>query len=133
MNFHDCRNQNPKMHNPNQNTKAAKIGIVLTDPDDWTANAFLKNIRKRGVKALPINLSTLSASISTSDFFIFNADLKDLELDAILVRDVGISFALEQISFKFDLLRQFENSMIVINHPTAIQNASNKFVSFYLF
>jgi tetrahydromethanopterin:alpha-L-glutamate ligase len=124
------------MRNPNQNTKDGKrkIGVVLTDPDDWTANAFLKNIRKRGAKALPINLSTLSASISTSDFSIFNADLKDLELDAIIVRDVGISFALEQISFKFDLLRQFENSNIpVLNSPTSIQNAANKFFSFYLF
>jgi tetrahydromethanopterin:alpha-L-glutamate ligase len=122
------------MRNPNQNTKDAKIGVVLTDPDDWTASAFLKNIRKRGANALPINLSTLSASISTSDFSIFNADLKDLELDAILVRDVGISLALEQISFKFDLLRQFENSSVpVLNSTTAIQNAANKFFSFYLF
>ncbi|MGB2842069.1 MAG: RimK family alpha-L-glutamate ligase [Halobacteriota archaeon] len=121
------------MPNPNQNTKGAKIGVVLTDPDDWTASAFLKAIEKRGAKALPINLSTLSASISGSDFSIFDADLKALELDAILVRDVGISFALEQISFKFDLLRQFENSMTVMNSPTAIQNAANKFFSFYLF
>ena len=124
-----------KMHNPDKNTKTANIGVVLTDPDDWTANAFMKNIRKRGANAIPINLSTLSASISDSDYSIFNTDLKDiLELDAIVVRDVGISFALEQISFKFDLLRQFETANIpVMNSPTAIQNAANKFFSFYLF
>ncbi len=124
-----------KMHNPDKNTKTAKIGIVLTDPDDWTANAFMKNIRKRGANAIPINLSTLSASISASDFAIFDTDLKDLlELDAIIVRDVGISFALEQISFKFDLLRQFEIANIpIMNSPTAIRNAANKFFSFYLF
>jgi len=122
------------MHNPNQNTKDAKIGVVLTDPDDWTANAFLKNVKKRGAKAFQIKLSNLSASISTYDFSILDADLKALELDTILVRDVGISFALEQISFKFDLLRQFETSNIpVLNSPTAIQNAANKFFSFYLF
>lgn len=123
------------MHNPNQmaNGKGTKIGVVLTDPDDWTASAFLKTIEKRGANALPITLSTLSASISSSNFSIFDADLKALELDAILVRDVGISFSLETISFKFDLLRQFENSMIVMNRPTSIQNAANKFFSFYLF
>jgi tetrahydromethanopterin:alpha-L-glutamate ligase len=122
------------MHNPNQNAKTAKIAVILTDPDDWTANAFLTNIRKRGANALPINLSTLSTSISASDFSIFNTDLNDLELDAIIVRDVGISFALEQISFKFDLLRQFETANIpVMNSPMAIQNAANKFFSFYLF
>ena len=85
----------------------ANIAVVITDPDDWTANAFMKNIRRRGANAIPINLSTLSASISDSDFAIFDTDLNDLlALDAIIVRDVGISFALEQISFKFDLLRQ---------------------------
>jgi tetrahydromethanopterin:alpha-L-glutamate ligase len=123
------------MHNSNKNAKEANIGVVITDPDDWTANAFLTSIRKRGANALPINLSTLSASISDSDFAIFDTDLNDLlALDAIVVRDVGISFALEQISFKFDLLRQFEIANIpVMNSPTAIQNAANKFFSFYLF
>jgi tetrahydromethanopterin:alpha-L-glutamate ligase len=96
-----------KMHTSDKNTKTANIGVVLTDPDDWTASALLTNIRKRGANAVPINLSTLSASISDSDFAIFDTDLKDLlALDAIMVRDVDISFALEQISFKFDLLRQ---------------------------
>jgi tetrahydromethanopterin:alpha-L-glutamate ligase len=123
------------MHNPDKNTKTANIGVVLTDPDDWTANAFLKNIRKRGANAIPINLSALSVSISASDFAIFDTDLKDLlALDAIVVRDVGISFALEQISFKFDLLRQFETASIpVMNSSTAIQNVANKFFSLYLF
>ena len=83
-----------------QNTKAAtaNIDIVLTDPDDWTANAFRKNIRKRAANAIPITLSTLNASISISDLLIFKTDLKDRKLDAILVRYVGISFSLEQIS-----------------------------------
>jgi len=67
------------MPETNQNVKGAKIGVVLTDPDDWTASAFLKNLRTRGPKAFPINLTTVSASISTSDFSIFHADLKDLE------------------------------------------------------
>ncbi|MBK5191322.1 MAG: RimK family alpha-L-glutamate ligase [Methanosarcinales archaeon] len=115
------------------NKKSAKIGVVLTDPEDWTAQAVLKNIEKRGAKAVPLNLATLSASVSNSDFSIFNVDLTDVELDAIIVRDVGISLSLEQISFKFDLLRQFETYMPVMNSSEAIQNAANKFFSFYLF
>jgi len=115
------------------NKKGAKIGVVLTDPEDWTARAFIKNIEKRRATAVPINLATLSASVSSSDSSIFDVDLKDVELDAIIVRDVGISFSLEQISFKFDLLRQFENSIPVMNSSEAIQNAANKFLSFHLF
>ena len=90
-----------------KNKKTANIAVVITDPDDWTATAFVTNIRKSGANVIPITLATLSASISDSDSAIFDTDLNDLvALDAIVVRDVGISFALEQISFKFDLLRQ---------------------------
>jgi tetrahydromethanopterin:alpha-L-glutamate ligase len=122
------------MHNQNQNVKKANIGIVLTDPDDWTACTFLTNIRKRDANALPITLSTLSAFITSYDFSILDTDFNDLNLNAIIVRDVGISFSLEQISFKFDLLRHFEHTNIpVLNSSTAIQNAANKFYSFYLF
>lgn len=113
--------------------KPANIGLALTDPGDWTARAFVKTIEKRGAKAVPIKLATLSASLSPADFSIFNVDLSDVELDALIVRDVGISFALEQISFKFDLIRQFENSIPVMNSSAAIQNAANKFLSFYRF
>jgi tetrahydromethanopterin:alpha-L-glutamate ligase len=121
------------MHNPNKNKKPANIGVILTDPEDWTAQAFVKSLEKRDAKPVPINLATLSASLSSSDFSIFNADSKELELDALIVRDVGISFALEQISFKFDLIRHFENSLPVMNSSEAIQNAANKFLSFHLF
>jgi tetrahydromethanopterin:alpha-L-glutamate ligase len=113
--------------------KTAKIGLVLTDPEDWTTRAFVKSIEKRSAIAVPLNLLDLSASISALEYSIFNPDFKKVELDALIVRDVGISFALEQISFKFDLIRQFETSIPVMNSSEAIQNAANKFFSFSLF
>jgi len=116
------------------NTAAVKIGVALTDPEDWTARAFLRNIEKRGAQPVPLNLSTLSASISASDCSILDADLEKLDLDALLVRDVGISFGLEEIAVKHDLVKLFEDSGIpVMNSSDAIQNAANKFYSFYLF
>jgi len=98
----------------NKNVKAANIAVVLTDPEDWTASAFLTNIRKRDANALPVALSTLTASITSSDSAILDTDSKALNLAAILVRDVGISFSLEQIAFKFDLLRHFEHTNIPV-------------------
>lgn len=82
----------------NKNVKAANIVVVLTDPSDWTASAFLTNIRKRDANALPVALSTLTASITSSDSAILDTDSKVLNPDAILVRNVGISFSHEQIS-----------------------------------
>jgi tetrahydromethanopterin:alpha-L-glutamate ligase len=115
-------------------TAAVKIGVALTDPEDWTARAFVRIIEQRGAEAVPINLATISTSISTTDFTIFDAQLQELALHALLVRDVGISFALEEIEVKYDLIRLVEASGIpVMNSSDAIQNAANKFYSFYLF
>jgi tetrahydromethanopterin:alpha-L-glutamate ligase len=115
-------------------TAAVKIGVALTDPEDWTARAFVRIIEQRGAEAVPINLATISTSISTTDFTIFDAQLQELALHALLVRDVGISFALEEIEVKHDLIRLVEASGIpVMNSSDAIQNAANKFYSFYLF
>ncbi len=113
--------------------KTTKIGVALTDPEDWTAAAFMKNIERQGAQAVPLNLAHLSACISDSDCAVLDTHSQNVELDALIVRDVGISFALEQISFKFDLIRQFEAIIPVVNTSAAIQNAANKFYSFFLF
>ncbi len=115
-------------------TAAVKIGVALTDPEDWTARAFVRSIEQRGAEAVPINLATISTSISTMEFTIFDARLQELSFDALIVRDVGISLALEEIAVKHDLVKLFEASGIpVMNSSDAIQNAANKFYSFYLF
>ena len=113
--------------------KTTKIGVVLTDSEDWTATAFIKNIERRAARAVPLNLAQLSTSLTIDGFSISDVRSQIVDLDAIIVRDVGISFALEQICFKFDLIRQFESIMPVMNTSAAIQNAANKFYSFFLF
>ena len=113
--------------------KNLQIGIALTDPEDWTAAAFVKNIERLGARAVPLNLAHLSASLLPANFSVSDAQSQIVDLDALIVRDVGISFALELISFKFDLIRQFEAVMPVMNTSEAIQNAANKFYSFFLF
>ncbi|MGC9443359.1 MAG: RimK family alpha-L-glutamate ligase [Candidatus Methanospirareceae archaeon] len=113
--------------------KELQIGVALTDPEDWTAAAFVKHIERTGAQAVPLNLAQLSASLSPATCSISDARSQTVDLDALIVRDVGISFALEQISFKFDLIRQLEAIMPVMNTSAAIQNAANKFYSFVLF
>jgi tetrahydromethanopterin:alpha-L-glutamate ligase len=113
--------------------KDLQIGVALTDPEDWTAAAFVKTIERRSAQAVPLNLAQLSASFSSATFSISDARSQIVDIDALIVRDVGISFALEEISFKFDLIQQFEAVMPVMNTSAAIQNAANKFYSFSLF
>ena len=115
-----------------------KIGVVLTEADDWTATAILKNIRDKGAEAVALNLAQIGVSITNTGLYwlneVKNKNMNGMDgMDGIIVRDVGISNLLDLISVKFDLIRIFERHTTVMNSSVAIQNAANKFLSFVLF
>ncbi len=110
-----------------------RIGVVLTAPDDWTATAFIDSIRERGAEAVALDLSRVSVSITDAGISWLYEDANLHDMDGLIVRDVGISNSLELISAKFDLIREFERNMRVMNTSIAIQNAANKFLSLVLF
>lgn len=113
-----------------------KIGIVITDPDDWTARALIKAARTKDFFPYALDLRTAEVSMRmtipepTVHFKAGGLSLSDL--DAVIVRDVGAG-AFEGVSFRFDILRELEAGGIpVINSPEAIQNAANKYHASYL-
>ncbi|AKB24672.1 Tetrahydromethanopterin:alpha-L-glutamate ligase [Methanosarcina sp. MTP4] len=108
-----------------------KIGIVVTDPEDWTARALIEAAREEGFFPLILDLRSAEVSINSQiDFKVGETRLSDL--DAVVVRDVGAG-TLEGVSFRFDILRELEAEGIpVINSPEAIQNAANKYHASWL-
>lgn len=113
-----------------------KIGIVITDPDDWTARALINAARTKGFSPLFLDLRTAKVSIKTtipkSKVHFKVGDFSLSELDAVIVRDVGAG-VFEGVSFRFDILRELEAEGVpVINSPEAIQNAANKYHASYL-
>lgn len=103
-----------------------KLGIVVTDPNDWTANALISEAEKRGFQTVCPDLGKLETSISRNVKHTTNGtDLSDL--DAIIIRDMG-SGSNDAHLFRFDVLQDLaKNGKIMINPPAAIQNAANKF------
>ena len=99
------------------------IGIAITDPDDWTARALVRSVRKSGAEPVPFRLSEIAS-------YAFNFSTTG-DVDAVIVRDLGAG-AFEEVSFKFDLLRILEKNVPVINTPESIQNAANKYYSLHL-
>jgi tetrahydromethanopterin:alpha-L-glutamate ligase len=99
------------------------IGIVITDPDDWTARALIRSVRKRGAEPVPFRLSEIAS-------YAFNFSTIG-DVDAVIVRDLGAG-AFDEVSFKFDLLRILEKEVPVINTSESIQNAANKYYSLHL-
>lgn len=113
-----------------------KIGIAITDPDDWTARALIKAAKTKGFSPYALDLRTavvdMKTTSSESTVHFRAGDLSLSDLDAVIVRDVGAG-AFEGVSFRFDILRELEAGGIpVINSPEAIQNAANKYHASYL-
>jgi tetrahydromethanopterin:alpha-L-glutamate ligase len=113
-----------------------KIGIAITDPEDWTARALINSAKEKGFSPFIIDLRKAEVRINSevaepATLFKVGETLLS-ELDALIVRDVGAG-AFEGVSFRFDILRELEAEGIpVINSPEAIQNAANKYHASYL-
>ena len=109
-----------------------KIGIAITDADDWTSKAMFDSVRKKGIEPCVFNLRDAEISIGAGlDYKVNGTDLTGL--DAIIVRDMGAGKN-DAVTFRFDILRQLEKEGLLIANPTsAIQNAANKCHSSYLF
>ena len=109
-----------------------KLGIAVTDIEDWTAKAFVESSRKKGILPVTIDLRNAQANFTTCQSYkVMQTELT--ELDALIVRDMGAGEN-EATTFRFDLLTQLEKEgTIVANSPESIQNAANKYHSSYLF
>ncbi len=118
-----------------------KVGIIITDQEDWTARALTTAARKKGFSPFVLDLRAAEVSMtsatgesavkrSTTVFKV--GDMKLSDLDAIIVRDAGAG-TFEGVSFRFDVLRELEAEGIpVVNSPEAIRNAANKYHASYL-
>ncbi|MCX6673753.1 MAG: RimK family alpha-L-glutamate ligase [Methanothrix sp.] len=105
-----------------------RIAIVVSDPLDWTAQALLASFSAKGMDAFFLNFSELAAGIGSGQSFnCAGVDL--LNLDALLVRDLGRRGA-SDVAFRFETLQALqEKGIAVINPPQAIARAANKFAT----
>ncbi|MDD5616576.1 MAG: tetrahydromethanopterin:alpha-L-glutamate ligase [Candidatus Methanoperedens sp.] len=108
-----------------------KIGIVVTDPDDWTGVALCNSVTRSGMHPVVFGFSGATSDIRSGKIYAGKLELS--VLDAIIVRDLGPA---EQngAALRFDILCQLKDSGVaVINPPEAIARAANKYVSSCLF
>jgi tetrahydromethanopterin:alpha-L-glutamate ligase len=105
-----------------------RVAIIVSDPQDWTARALLASFSEKGMDAFFLNFSDLFASIgSVQSFNCSEIDL--LNLDALLVRDLGRRGP-GDVAFRFEVLQALqERGIAVINPPMAIARAANKFAT----
>jgi len=109
-----------------------QIGIAVTDPLDWTAQALHSAVNKAGHRPLKFKLHDVTTRLLKYNSL--NAGGIELDsLDALIVRDVG-GGGTEDMSYRFDVLCNLEASgVLIVNSPKAIQTVANKYLTSFLF
>lgn len=104
-----------------------RFGVVVSDPEDWTAKAILSAFIRRA-DAIFLNFSELAASVG-SDLSFYSNGIDLLELDGLVVRDLGRRGA-HDVAFRFETLQALDGlGMPIVNPPEAIARAANKFAT----
>jgi tetrahydromethanopterin:alpha-L-glutamate ligase len=105
-----------------------RAAIVVSDPQDWTAQALLASFSAKGIDSFFLDFSFLSAAITCGQTFrCARANL--LDLDVIVVRDLGRKGP-GDVAFRFEVLQALqERGIAIINSPQAIARAANKFAT----
>ena len=113
---------------PPTNTLLMRVAIIVSDPQDWTAQALLASFSAKGIDAFFLNFSDLFVGINRDQSFCCSGiDL--LNLDVLLVRDLGRRGA-SDVAFRFEALQALqERGIAIINPPQAIARAANKFAT----
>ncbi len=105
-----------------------RFGIVVSDPNDWTAQALHSAFVRRGTESSFLNFSDLAATIG-EDFSLISSSMDLLKFNGIVVRDMGRQGA-EDVGFRFEALCALERLGVkIINPPNAIARAANKFAT----
>jgi tetrahydromethanopterin:alpha-L-glutamate ligase len=108
-----------------------KIGIAVTDPNDWTASALCNAVRSRGMEPFNFSFQNTTSDISSGRIIVDGMDITSLE--AVIVRDLGPA-ARNGAVFRFDILTQLEETgIMIVNSPSAIAWCANKYVSSFMF
>jgi len=105
-----------------------RAAIVVSDLLDWTAQALLASFSAKDIDAFFLNFSDLSAGINDGQSFSC-AGVDLLNLDAVVVRDLGRRGP-GDVAFRFEVLQALqERGIAIINPPDAIARAANKYAT----
>jgi RimK family alpha-L-glutamate ligase len=104
-----------------------KIGILTRNQDAWCSFRLLRAFRKRRADPVAISFSDLAARICMTP----QVSVKELDLigdlGALLVRPIGRG-SLDEVIFQMDMLHKLSRiGLPVINQPSAIEKAVDKY------
>jgi len=109
-----------------------RIGIITRNENGWCTAQLRRAMEKREVTPFCFGFSQLVARVG--DPLPATVLKKDVtkELDALILRPIGRG-SLEEIIFRMDLLQRLQRlGMVIINPPSAVERAVDKFYTVVL-
>jgi len=109
------------------------IGILTRNVKGWESSQIISAAKKRRIKVTAFTFSDISARIGFRPVASVYRNISDLnQLDAIIIRPIGRG-SLDQIIFWLDLLHRLERSgVLIINSPSSIEKAVDKYYALTL-
>jgi RimK family alpha-L-glutamate ligase len=109
-----------------------KVGILTRNQDAWCSSRLMQAFRKNGAVPIAISFSDLVARIAMNP----QISIKDLDvirdLGVLLVRPIGRG-SLDEVIFQLDMLHKlWRTGLPIINQPSAIEKAVDKYYALTL-
>lgn len=108
-----------------------KIGVLTRNQNAWCSANLIRRLAEKGAEVLPLDFPHLTARVKArAEISYKDQDLTDLDL--LLVRPIGRG-SLEEIIFQLDVLHTIESEGVrVVNKPSAIEKAVDKYYALKL-
>jgi len=105
-----------------------KLGLLTRNEHAWCSTQLIRAMKKRNIEPVCFQFSDLMARIACKPEVALNNKRNILEnLSAIIVRPIGRG-SLDEIIFRLDLLHRVERlGLSIINSPSAIEKAVDKY------
>jgi len=110
-----------------------KMGLLTRNAKAWCSTQLVKAIKRRGLDPVCFSFPDLVARISCEPQVTLDKDVDVLNaLKALVVRPIGRG-SLDEIIYRLDLLRRMERGGLpIINSPSSIEKAVDKYYALTL-
>lgn len=110
-----------------------KIGVLTRNPHAWCSSRIINAIKERGIDPIYFHFHDITARVACKPAITIKRGIDALkDLEAIIIRPIGRG-SLDEIIFRMDYLHRMERlGLPLINPPSAIEKAVDKYYALTL-
>jgi len=109
-----------------------RIGLLTRDRDAWPSTQLRRAMVERSIEPVCFTFSDITVNLGGRPEVSIFEDFDAFKLDAIIVRPIGRG-SLDEIIFRLDVLHRLERrGILVVNPPSSIEKAVDKYYALSL-